>query len=78
VYHSLWNHKPVQAQAPRSGPQVDEQLALHNIEKLVVLIVLMPVVLAFNHAHADYRCVHLAERLIEPLVFAGVRRPLRQ
>jgi hypothetical protein len=33
----------------------------------------MPVVLPFNHAKADNGVIHLAQRLIKPLKFDGLR-----
>src|SRR5579864_6069621 len=52
----------------RPAFQVDQQLALNHIEELVVMIVLVPVILAFDHAQAHHRTVHLAKRLVVPLV----------
>ena len=56
---------------------VDQQLSLDHVEKLVVIVVLVPVILAFNYAQANHRFVHLAKRLVIPLVGAGGgERPL--
>jgi hypothetical protein len=53
--------------------KVDKQQAFDGEEELVVVVVLVPVVLAFDEADADYRIVDLAEGLVEPLVILGVR-----
>ncbi len=55
-----------------SPSRIDQQLAVDHVKELVVVIVLVPVILAFDNAHAHHRVVHLAERLIEPFVVAGV------
>ncbi len=52
--------------------KVDEQLALDDVEKLVVHIVLVPVILTLKNAQANNRIIHLAERLVVPLECAGV------
>src|ERR1700739_960561 len=36
----------------------------------------VPVVFAFDYAQAHYRVVHLAQRLVEPFVFAGIGESL--
>jgi hypothetical protein len=57
--------------------QVDQQLSLDYVEKLVVIFVLVPVILGLYYAQANYRFVHLAKRLVIPFVGAGVgARPL--
>ena len=45
--------------------------AFDDIEEFVVVLVFVPVVFALDHAEADDGVVHLAERLVEPLVRAG-------
>jgi hypothetical protein len=56
--------------------EIDEQLAIHNVEELVIRIVLVPVILTFQHAKADDGVVYLAERLVVPLKFASVGKSL--
>ena len=51
--------------------QIDEELAVDDIEKFVVVVVLVPVVLALDDAHANDRVVHFAKRLIEPFKVVG-------
>jgi hypothetical protein len=53
--------------------QIEQQQAFDGEEELVVVVVFVPVVLAFDEADADYRIVDLAEGLVEPLVILGVR-----
>src|ERR1700761_5217628 len=52
--------------------EIDEQLSFDDIEKFIVVLVLVPVVFASPNAHAHDRLVDLAQRLVEPLVCAGV------
>ena len=40
--------------------QIDEQPSFHDIEELIVVIVLVPVVLAFDDTHAHDRIVDFA------------------
>jgi hypothetical protein len=56
--------------------QIDEQPPFHDIEELIIVIVLVPVVLPFDDTHAHDRLVDFAQCLIEPLVFAGVGQGL--
>jgi hypothetical protein len=51
-------------------------LALHNIKKLVVFVVLMPVILSLDDPEADHRVIYLAESLVVPREFARVRKSL--
>src|SRR5438270_5404785 len=71
--------------APRSDTvfarlQVDEEAPLHDVEELVVDVVVMPVILALHHAHPHDGVVDAHERLIPPLVAdagdEGVERDL--
>ena len=57
--------------------KIDEQLALDDVEELVVRIVLVPVILTLDDAKADHGFVYLAERLVVPLEFAGIGKSLR-
>src|SRR5262249_33457630 len=53
----------------RSAFQVDQQLALNHIKELIVMIMLVPVILAFDHSQAHHRSVDLTKGLVVP----GVR-----
>jgi hypothetical protein len=48
--------------------EVDEELAFHREEEFVIVVVLVPVVFAFDNADADDGVVDLAKGLVEPLV----------
>jgi hypothetical protein len=52
--------------------EIDEQFALDHIEELVISVVLVPVILAFDDADAHHRLVDFAESLIEPLELTGI------
>jgi hypothetical protein len=53
--------------------QIDEKHAFDHVEKLIVVIVFVPVILPFKHANAHHRSIHLAQCLVEPFELAGVR-----
>ncbi len=59
-----------------NGPliEVDEERTFDNVEELVVVIVLVPVVFALNNTETNHGTIHLAERLVVPLVGAGIRQ----
>src|SRR5438270_4083964 len=48
--------------------KIDEQLAFDYVEKLVVIVVFVPVIHAFDDSNSYHRSVHLAERLVVPLM----------
>ena len=56
--------------------KIAEELAFHDIEEFIVFVVMVPVVLTFEHSEVDDRVVDLTERLIVPLVFACVSEVL--
>ena len=73
MHDALGNHHALSRRELNGAAfDVDEQLALDHVEELVVVIVFVPVVFAFNHSQADHRFVHLAERLVEPLVWVRI------
>ena len=49
--------------------EIDDEVPIQDKEKLVIVVVLMPVVLALHHTQADNGVVHFAQRLVLPLVF---------
>jgi hypothetical protein len=53
--------------------QVNKQFPLHDVKEFVVFIVLVPVILSLDDPDSNHRVIDLAERLIEPFVFAGIR-----
>ena len=50
--------------------QIDQKAPAHDIEKFIFALVMMPVILALHHAEPHDRLVHLAKRLVVPLVLA--------
>ena len=60
---------------PRSGVRlrfkIDEQLSLDDIEKLVIIRVLMPVIFAFDNAESNDGIIHSHKRLIVPRMTDG-------
>ena len=40
--------------------EIDQQFSFDYIKKFVVISMLVPVILAFDHSQADYRLVHFA------------------
>src|SRR5436309_98886 len=53
--------------------QVNDEAALENKEKLVIVLVLVPVIFALHDPETDYRIIHLAQRLVVPASL-GTRR----
>src|ERR1700716_4367745 len=56
--------------------EVDEQGAVEHHEELILILVLVPVILALQHAQPNDRIVDLAERLVVPLVLTRVDQRL--
>src|SRR5689334_14561802 len=50
------------------GLEVDEKATLHDVEELVVGVVMMPVILALHDAKPHHGVVDANERLIPPLI----------
>lgn len=46
--------------------EVDQQRSFNNVEELIVVIMLVPLVFAFDHSEADYGIVYLTECLVVP------------
>lgn len=59
-------------QIDRSTFDIDQQASFYDVEELIILIVLVPMVFAFHHCQPHNRVVHLAKRLVVPLVLALV------
>ncbi len=51
--------------------EIDDKVPLQDKEKLVVVVMFVPVVLALHDPQANNGVVHLAERLVIPLIRAG-------
>src|SRR5581483_8155433 len=56
--------------------QIDQQLALDNVEELVIVIVLMPVIFTLYYAKTNHGVVHLAQGLVIPLILGSIRKRL--
>ena len=52
--------------------QVDQELTLDHIEEFIVSVVFVPVIFAFYNPQPHHGLVDLAQRLVVPLVSAGV------
>ena len=52
--------------------EINQQFALDNIEKFVVVVMLVPVVFALHNTETNDRAVHPAEGLVIPLVLTRV------
>jgi len=57
--------------------KIDQKIPVENEKELIDVVVLVPMVFALHHRHPHDRVVHLAERLVVPLIFAGVRQFLQ-
>ena len=55
--------------------RIDQEMAAHDVEELVFLLVLMPVIFSLHYAEPHDRFVHLAERLVVPRMRAGGDQP---
>jgi hypothetical protein len=51
--------------------EVDDKMPLQDKEELVVIVMFVPVVFALHDSQANNGVVHLAERLVVPLLGAG-------
>ncbi len=51
--------------------EIDDEVPLQDKEELVVVVMFVPVVLALHDPQANNGVVHLAERLLIPLLGAG-------
>jgi hypothetical protein len=56
--------------------QVNEQLAVDNVEELIIGVVFVPVILTFKDAKPNDGFIHLAERLVIPLELASIGKSL--
>ncbi len=73
VHHALGNYEALsRREFDRSILQIDQESALYNIEEFIVSVVLVPVILAFHNPQPDHGLIHLAQRLVVPLMRAGV------
>src|SRR5262249_22076168 len=69
MHHALWDDKTLIGQElDRSPLEIDYESAAQDVEKLVIIVVFVPVVLALHYAKPHDGIVHPAKRLIVPLV----------
>ena len=67
--HTFGNDKSLSGrQVNASALQINQEPAFDHVEKFVLIIVLVPMVFALDHADTDNRGVYLAKRLVEPRV----------
>ena len=52
--------------------EIDQELATDDVEELVFLLVLVPMIFAVDHAEAHDRFVDLAQRLVIPAIGARI------
>src|SRR6516165_2461604 len=69
MHYALWDDKALIGQElDRSLLEIDYESAAQDVEKLIIIVVLVPVVLALHYAEPHDGIVHPAKRLIVPLV----------
>jgi len=51
--------------------EIDDKVPLQDKEKLVVIVMFVPVIFALHDPQANNGVVHLAKRLVVPLMGAG-------
>jgi hypothetical protein len=72
MHNSLWNDKALVGQKLNGATfEIDDELSTQHEEKLIVVVVLVPVVFPLHYAQAHHRVIHFAKRLIVPLVSYG-------
>ncbi len=52
--------------------KIDQEMSVQNEKEFIDVFVLVPVIFALNHGQSDDRIVHLAKRLVVPLIRAGI------
>jgi len=73
MHHTLRDGKPLsRCKLDRPAFQVNHETALHDVEELVFLIVLVLVELSLHDAEPDDAVIHPAQRLVIPGVRAGI------
>jgi hypothetical protein len=71
--HTFGNDKSLSwRQINGSALQINQEPAFNNVEKFVVIVVLVPIVFALDHADTDNRGVYLAKRLMNQGLVASV------
>jgi len=69
VNYSLWHCETLLwGQFHRSILQIDEQPTFNDVEEFILVVMLVPVKLAFDDAKPHYTVIYLAQGLIEPIL----------
>jgi len=58
-------------QIDRTIFEIDEKVPLQDKEELIVVVMFVPVIFALHNSETNNGVVHLAERLVVPLISAG-------
>ena len=67
MHHALWDDKALIGQElDRSPLEIDYKSAAQDVEKLIIIVVFVPVVLALHYTEPHDGIVHPAKRLIVP------------
>ncbi len=52
--------------------KIDQEAPMEHEKEFIDVVMFMPVIFTLNYRHPDDRIVHLAKRLVVPLVCAGI------
>jgi hypothetical protein len=66
-----YNEALLRLKINRTVLKINDEMSLENEEELVIVIVLVPMVLTLHDTQTNNRIVHLAERLVVPLIRAS-------
>jgi hypothetical protein len=73
MHHTSWHNEALsRLQFYNLIFQINDEQSFHNIEELVFLVMLVPMILALNDAETNDRVVHLAQCLVEPSVLTSI------
>ena len=75
--HTFGNNKALpRSKIDNAILEIDQEMSVQNEKEFINILVFVPVIFALHHRQPDDRVVHLAKRLVVPLVCAGVRELL--
>src|SRR5262249_7120047 len=75
--NAFWNDKALTwGQLDDFVLKVDQEFSIEHKKELVDVIVFVPVIFTLQHAESHHRIVHFAQRLVVPLVLAGISQLL--
>ena len=76
--HALGNNKALPgSKIDNAIFEIDQETSVQNEKEFVDVVVLVPMIFALHHRESDDGVVHLAKRLVVPLIRAGIRQLLR-